>query len=166
DVYDESVPTSFPVVNGTGTVSHPLQPFVARFEEALQFGIRMRSDRQEVACAVYLSAYYQSCARAKLLMLVSAVEALAEAPKLSVRADRLRRALMYLAKIGRRLLWVPQEEAESLHGSLMGTRRASVRQSCKRLIELHLPEREFDSRPAARFFDSIYAMRSTIVHGG
>lgn len=166
DVFDESVPTSIPVISLTGTVSSSLGPFVACFREALQGDIRMTDERQEVACAVYLSAHYQSSARAKLLMLVSAVEVLAEARKLGRRTDRLRRLLMWTTRIGRRLLRVPEDEAESLHRTLMWAGQTSVRQSCKRLIELYMPDREFDSCPAFKFFDAIYGIRSAITHRG
>lgn len=166
DVFDESVSTRTFVFSATGTVVSSLEPFVASFQRALQDDVRITDERQEVACAVYHSAHYQSSARAKLLMLVSAVEVLAESPKLGGRADHLRALLGWVTRIGGRLLGVPRGESESLGTALTGARRLSVRQSCKRLIELHLPIRQYDSRSAFKFFDAVYGIRSAITHSG
>ena len=143
-------------------VRHALQDrFVRCFSSALTVTDPLTA-REEVALELYNAAFFQESVDARLLLRVSAVEALIETAACSPAALAHVDALISSTKSAA----LPRSERDSLVGALDRLRHESITRSGKRLVATLLVGRRYGDQPADEFFGRCYDLRSRLVHGG
>jgi hypothetical protein len=113
-----------------------------------------------VAFDLYGASYFDSNADSKLVLLVTAVETLADrdlrAPEVLDAVDRM------IAEV--KSLPVEARIRDSLRGGLRDLRYESIAQACGRLAA-RLGDVKYQDEPPVQFFSRCYTMRSHLVHG-
>lgn len=148
---------------GFAYVGHP-QPrdpaaLRMRFEATLKQAYSLRHPlmpKEVLAAQLYADSHFVPLHKARLLLLISAVEALADAPERSAAARELVEKMMHLVSTG----GLDPLEKEALSSQLGFLKWSSIRSTCRRLVRAHCDE---DSE---RRFLEAYAMRSALLHKG
>jgi hypothetical protein len=135
--------------------------FVSCFASALAVAHPLTA-REQVAFELYNAAFFQESVDARLLLMVSAVEALIES------APRSPAALAHVETLisATRAAALPPQERDPLLGALVRLRQESITRSGKQLIATRLPAREYSEVSGDELFARCYELRSRLVHGG
>ncbi len=123
---------------------------------------RSVSPKQELACELYVSSWFDVSYRSRFITLVTAVEALIEQKHHSRELIELLDSL----KIDLERLSVPEEVKASVSGSLERLKHQSISQAGRELARTLLPNRQFQGKDADRYFSYCYNLRSVILHSG
>jgi hypothetical protein len=150
----------------TGTDAHLVREVPAsRFADQIS-GVYQDSpafsDRQALAVELYQASHFEDSPRAKFLTLIVAIEALM---KPSPRTQDAREFVELLQQLVRRAA-LPQEDIESLVGSLKWLKDESKGKTGRTLAKYLLGDRNYGGKTASAFFNQCYGIRSQIVHTG
>jgi hypothetical protein len=108
---------------------------------------------------MYCAAHLEASDRAKFLLIVSAIEPLANTERLGPEVDSfVKDCLNRLHEYQN----ISVEVKQSLQGRLYGMQKASIRQSIKKLIRSRVPE----DHEAPAIIDEAYGLRSQLIHEG
>jgi len=139
---------------------HP-KYLVETFQEEID-AERTVTPKQELACELYASSWFDVSYRSRFITLVTAVEALIEQHEhASEVADWVRSAKISLAQLS-----LPDAVAASIGGSLEWLRYQSISHAGRDLVKRLLPDTQFQGMGAERFFSQCYNLRSQILHNG
>lgn len=160
-VYETDPTPSICWADAIGRLGIHRPEFESVFSAALH-EIEPLSPREKVAADLYNSSFFQPQPDGRLLLLVMAVEALAEPMPLSAEAqDVVDKMTAVLTEAG----GIPNNERASIRGRLDALKNESIRQATKRVVTERLGDRMYSQMPAPKFFDSCYHLRSSLVHG-
>ncbi len=112
--------------------------------------------QQRLALELYGLAHFESTVRTQFIILISVIEIL------SIRDRRPQESQNLLDEFVKRVeeVSLEQEQRKSLLQSLMNLRKDSISNSCKKLMNAHLGDKE------AKDFSKLYGLRSKIIHEG
>ena len=133
--------------------------FLGYFSKGLAADARM-TNREDIAFQLFHGSYFQEEADVRLILLVSAMEALIE------RADRtggIPKHVDVLEGVTRAAALSDDERAAVMR-MLDEMRRESIIAAGKKLIRDRLPEKVYDGQTAVRVFVDCYDLRSAVVH--
>lgn len=140
-------------------VGKPAERLSEAIRSARQRGVAL-SDREQLAYDLYSASFFQSSADARFVLLMMALETLLDpqdrSPEVLAHVDTLLAAT--------RRSGLPDNEVNSIVGSLTYMRKESIGQAGRRLVQALGERRYMDERPT-QFFTRCYAMRSQLVHG-
>ena len=138
-------------MKASGVIGRTIQSFDKRYFSTPQPRL---SDRDRLALTLFHASFFQPTADTKFLVLVMAIEALIKHnPKSSV-------AIRYV-DIFKEIIngsSLPDDEKNSLVGSLKWLRDESINQAGKRLVKERLGDKNFQNKPAPKFFSHVYAL--------
>lgn len=118
------------------------------------------SQREQLAYDLYSASFSVPSVDARYAMLMMAVEALIEQEPRSAPA----RALVARLVTETRATALPQDEIDSMVGTLEGLYEESIGQAGRRLASV-LGNRRYMGEPPGRFFSNAYQLRSRLAHG-
>lgn len=121
------------------------------------------SERVFIALELYSTAQFENSNRAKLIDIVSAIEALAIQKNYSNNENYdIDTVLDELCGEVDMHPIIPETVRASMKGQIRSLKRESVRRACRRLIEERIPE----YNDAMDIFEKAYGMRSKLLHEG
>jgi hypothetical protein len=115
---------------------------------------------EQTAFELYSSSFAAASTDARFIVLMMAVETLIDPHPRGAAVVTHVDALIDLT----RRSGLPQEEIDSLTGSLRSMQKQSISQAGKRLMGV-LGAEVFQGLPADKFFTRCYSLRSSLVHG-
>lgn len=119
-------------------------------------------ERTSISCDLYASSRFENSSRARFLLLVMAVEALAEQWNRSeVELALINRLMDAIAKAG-----LSQEQSAALLSGVGQLKRVSISHACRTYLTRSIAEGIVTDVEAARHFSKCYRTRGQIVHGG
>lgn len=119
------------------------------------------SQREELSYVLFNASFFQPTADSRFLLLIMAIEALIE-PK--QRSDESLAHVDSLIKQTKNAN-IPDQEKNSIVGSLEWLRLESINQAGKRIVSERLGNRMYIEMTATKFFTHCYGVRSNLVHG-
>jgi len=158
-IYETEPKPTFMGFEAIGQVSTPEDRLIEELKEARSTSPRA-SDRTDVAFDLFAASLSQTYIDASFVLLVMAVEALIEP---QVRESRVVEHVNQLISLINQAE-IPNDQKESINGSLRWLKKESIRQSGRRLSEC-LGDRTYKDLSAKKFFDRCYEVRSRLVHG-
>ena len=119
------------------------------------------SERDQLAFSFFNASLFRVTADARFLLLVMAIEAL------SNQISRSDTAVEHVDKLISVTFGanIPNAEKDSMIGALHRLKLESIKQAGRRLISERLGERNYENKPAPRYFSDCYDVRSKLVHG-
>ncbi|HEY9268202.1 MAG TPA: hypothetical protein VIO39_01965 [Methylotenera sp.] len=123
---------------------------------------RSITPKQELACELYASSWFDVSYRSRFITLVTAIEALIEQHEHTSEVTEWVRS----AKNSLTLLSLPDEVTASVRGSLERLRYQSISLAGRELVKCLLPSTQFQGMDAEKFFKKCYTLRSEILHNG
>jgi hypothetical protein len=148
----------------------PAQPLVGR-EEGGAIDVLRRTfreniqlaDQETIAYQLYQISTLQSMSELRLILLVTAIESVIPEMDKSAAAVALIDKFEETIKSSS----LSPEEIRSFQGSLRHLRKLSIGRAGKTLVDQVVPSTtSYQGMPAGEFFLKVYALRSTLVHGG
>lgn len=158
---DPELPTRFVASSVTPKLLKSTEDFERHFGRAVDMRLEL-DDKQRLAFELYGLSHFEAAERARFLTLVTAVEAAGEAK------TRSPDALAHVDKMVEltRGSGLPKSEIASMEGSLRWLRQESISKTCQDLVETFLAGEPYGGKPAKKFFQNCYAVRSEMVHSG
>lgn len=162
-VYEEDLelPTQFVASSVEATLRKSIDVFKQHFCQAVDMGLEL-NDRETLAFELYGLSHFESAERARFLTLISVVESISEAKARSPEAVGHVEELIRLTRES----GLPSAEISSMVGSLNWLRQESISKTCKDFVETFLGGEQYGGKPAKKFFEVCYAVRSQLVHNG
>lgn len=120
------------------------------------------TEKQILAAELYSASFFDVPFRSRFITLVTAIEALLDAPR---RSDAVQ-FFVDNAKTDVRKLKIDETTKEAIVGSIERIRYDSIGQTGKNLCEKLLANRKYAGRSPGSFFKYCYRLRSEIVHNG
>lgn len=120
------------------------------------------SRRESLALELFHAALFETRPRARLLLLVAAVESLLEP---EVRGNQAKLFVDDLI-IRTQASGMEKHEVDSIVGALRWLRKESISRTGRSLGSRLLAGREYADLPPDRFFAKVYSVRSALVHSG
>ncbi|MHC4179216.1 MAG: hypothetical protein ACYSWU_17015 [Planctomycetota bacterium] len=148
---------------GNATVVRTLQP--ERWKKAFIFALdsgHVLGERERAAFDLYTGAHLvRESQDARFILLFAAIETLIdEGP----RPESVRQLVdEFLART--KAADLPEDEKQSLVGSLKWLRSYSIRQAGRALVREQLGARQYGDVSAEKFFDRCYELRNRLLHG-
>ena len=141
------------------------QPTKEEFENIFSLAIeqpRIITERERLSFAFFNSSFFQESPEVKFILRIMAVEALLEQLP---RSNNSQAHVQKLIKITQDSNDLPQEEKDSLMGSLFYCLEESFRRRGGILAKNRLGNRKYNNKGAASFWKDCYDLRSKMVHG-
>jgi hypothetical protein len=138
---------------------------IATFERVFAFALthpRELTDAERLSLDLYNASFFEISPHAKFLTLVMAVEALLVPEPRPVAVGVHVEELIRLTETSKTL---PQNQIESLCGSLQWLLNESIGQAGRRLARERLAPKTYGGLSAPLFFTHVYSLRSKLVHG-
>lgn len=120
------------------------------------------SEKQMLAAELYSASFFDVSFRSRFITLVTAVEALLDAP---LRSNEIQ-GFVNDAKAKANALVADPATRQAVVSSLEWLRNDSIGQTGRALAERLLVNLEYDGLSAGKFFSHCYRLRSEIVHNG
>ena len=119
------------------------------------------TDREHLSLSFFNASFFQPEEEGRFVMLVMAVEALLSP------APRTAAALTHVADIIQMTKQsnLPEDEKQSLLGSLNWLKHESIGKTGQRLAASKLGSRMYNDKSPSKFFSACYDLRSRLVHG-
>lgn len=155
-VFDRTVSTGC-LFSGEAFGSWPQDVVLQELSKALK--VPMKDRRLLLSMELFVAAALESNDRARFVMVVSALEPLAEQQSLGPEVGKV---IDDLLQAFDNVTTIENEIKNSLRGRLIQLKRESVRQAMKRLCGVWLP----NDRAAWQKLDRAYALRSEMLHEG
>jgi hypothetical protein len=161
DVYEIQDGLLFASVSLDAALGKNHEAFIEQFREGM-ISPKPLSEKQRLAAELYGLSFFDMSFRSRFITLITAVEALLDAP---IRSQEIR---SFVDEIKARVSSVAADEAtkESMTSSLGRMKYDSIGQTGRSLAESLLGDREYDGMKAGKFFARCYGLRSEIVHDG
>jgi hypothetical protein len=137
------------------------ETFVDQMQQTLSAPLGL-SEKQMLAAELYGASFFDVSFRSRFITLVTAVEALLDAPL------RSREIQVFVddAKTKAKSLVADTATRQAIVSSLEWLRNDSIGQAGRLLAERLLVDLEYDGLKAGKFFSHCYGLRSEIVHNG
>ena len=120
------------------------------------------TNRERLSLDLYNASFFEISPHARFLTLVMAVEALLEPEP---RPDPVRAHVEELIRLTEMSGALPQNQKESLCGSLRWLLNESIGQAGRRLAREHLGAKTYGGLSGPQLFTHVYTLRSNLVHG-
>jgi hypothetical protein len=161
DVYESEEKTVFASCEVDAKLAKGGEAFVHGFGAFLHHPPAL-TDKMALSAELYALSFFEASFRARFLTLVTAMEALLEP------AQRDNTVCEFVIATQERVRSLPLDDGtrQALQSSLEWLKRESIGQAGRALADLYLPDREYMSQPASRFFTNCYNVRSQMVHAG
>ena len=161
DVFEHVENLKFIHVDMQATVQKHPENLVQTFQEEID-AERTITSKQELACELYASSWFDISYRSRFITLVTAVEALIEQHEhTSDVAEWVRSAKISLVQLS-----LSDDIAASVGGSLERLRYQSISLAGRELVKRLLPDTQIQGMDAEKFFKKCYNLRSEILHNG
>lgn len=161
DIFEHQDNLKFVHVAMQATAQKHPQYLVQTFLEEID-SRRTVSPKQELACELYVSSWFDVSYRSRFITLVTAVEALIEQNEHPQGvADLVCSTRKVLEQLS-----LPTAVEASIAGSLERLKRQSISQAGRELVKRLLPDSQFQGMDAERYFSYCYNLRSQILHNG
>ncbi|MFC9788890.1 hypothetical protein [Rhodococcus sp. NPDC127528] len=141
--------------------------FIPKSREQLLNSVRtvrdagvLPTDGQQLACDLFGASFFELNPETRLILLVTAIEALVIRERRSQESTDLINRFIQDVKGG----LLPDHEANSIIGSLRDLREESITQAGTRIAQ-SLDGRVYDDKTPEAFFRDAYKVRSRLVHG-
>jgi len=158
---DPKHPTRFVSASAALQVGRTPSDFEEYFLEAMDMELRL-TDKETLGLELYGLSHFESAPRARLLTLVSVIEAVTEDTPRSAQAIELVEELIRFTRNS----GLPKSEIDSLLGSLSWLKQDSISRRGKALVDEQIGQKEYDNKAAKNFFQYCYNVRSELVHSG
>lgn len=135
--------------------------FVNSISQAYK-GYRIDSAQKELAIELYTMSHFERTIAARFLILCTCLETLIETP------PRTQKAFQYIERLVEQTKSadIPNEDRDSLLGSLRHLKKESISQAGKKMSEALLGSKKYADKKPSDFFKYIYNLRSQLVHSG
>lgn len=162
-VYEEDpeLPTQFVAASVEPKVLKSTEDFARHFREAVDRRLEI-DEKATLAFELYGLSHFEAAERARLLTLISAIEAASEAKPRGPEAVAHVERMIELTRASE----LPNAEIASMVGSLEWLRQESISKTCRDFVETFLGGGQYGGKPAKKFFQDCYAVRSKLVHSG
>ncbi len=161
DVFEHQDNLKFVHVGMQATAQKHPRYLVETFQEEIHAS-RSVSPKQELACELYVSSWFDVSYRSRFITLVTAVEALIEQNEHPEEVA----ALLNSTNTNLKSLPLPADVVASISGGLGRLKRQSISQAGRELARALLPNRQFQGKDADKYFSYCYNLRSEILHNG
>ncbi len=134
--------------------------FMNAFTQAITLQPQI-ANRDLLAYTLFNASFFQPTTDSRFLLLIMSIEALLEPAFRSTDTQNHVRSLIEQTTSSS----LPDEERNSILGSLHWLLKESINQAGKRLTNERLGGRVYGDRAATKFFSHCYQLRSKLVHG-
>ena len=162
-VYPEDLPVRFPTLSADLTVVRGDEARLGAMLAEMYAADLDLSPKETLALALYSGAHFEVSARAKFVLLISALESLFEAAPRAPAAQRLVNSWLDETQ---RAPGLTRSERDSLRDSLRWLFDESIGATGRKLVSALLPARTYGGQPAVAFFTFCYDVRSQLLHRG
>ena len=161
DVYESQQGLRFASIDINPALGKNAESFVEQIRQNMSGPLRL-SEKQMLAAELYSASFFDVSFRSRFITLVTAVEALLDAP---LRSNEIQE-FVNEAKAKANALVADPATRQAVVSSLEWLRNDSIGQTGRLLAERLLGDLEYDGLSAGRFFSHCYRLRSEIVHNG
>jgi len=161
DVYESQEGLLFASVSIDAALGKNPESFIEQFRQGMTTPIPL-SDKQRLAAELYGLSFFDMSFRSRFITLVTAVEALLDAP---IRSQEIQ-SFINDAKTRADSLATDDATKQSMTSSLERIKYNSIGQTGRETAERLVAGREYDGLLAGKFFTHCYKLRSEIVHTG
>jgi hypothetical protein len=161
DVYETQKDLLFASIRFDAALGKNSDAFVEEFRERLITPIAL-SEKQRTASELYGLSFFDMSFRSRFITLVTAIEALLDAPRRSEEIQVFLENVIVMVNA----LDVEVATKQSITSSVERMKSASIGQTGRALAERLLSDREYNGLRAGKFFAYCYKVRSEIVHDG
>jgi hypothetical protein len=161
DVYERNPELKFVLVQATAQLGVNVDSFIATFVREFE-GARKISAKQSLAAEIYSSSFFDVSPKSRFITLVSAVEALLDPDPRPESVQLLVREMEQLVRASE----IDKPTADSIYGSLQWLKAESIGQAGRKLAARLLSSKQYENKPADKFFNESYVIRSSLVHRG
>ncbi len=159
---DEQYPTEIYSISGISIVCPATSElFTNEIKRPFASNVKL-SDKEILALELYGASHYEKSERASFLTLILALESLLEPKKRSNKTINHVKLLKEQTKCAD----IPENERNSILGSLEWLNSESISQGIKRMVNTFLKDKEYSGMPSIKFVTHCYDMRSKLVHTG
>lgn len=150
----------FASTNGQMTRGTTQESFIAAYAKALEASPTI-SESEELSYTLFNASFFQPTADSRFLLLIMAIEALIRPKPRS--GESLAQVESFVLQTKQANL--PDQEKNSILGTLRWLRVESINQAGRRMVNERLGDRIYLEMTAPDFFTHCYQMRSNLVHG-
>lgn len=161
DIYEHNEHTLFVKIDAKANVGKATQRLIDTFQREYA-NVRKISEKQLLACEIYVGSFFDISPRSRFITLVTAIEALLEPEK---RSDEVLNIISnFIEEIHQSQL--DGTTKNSIIGSLSRIQNESISQAGRALALRLLIDKSFNGQSSAEFFSYCYYKRSEILHNG
>jgi HAMP domain-containing protein len=165
-VYEDIPYSEFFSIDGPQIMKqHPLERVLGGVAARLNAS-RPLTRREKLSCELLHTARFERGAHARFLLTVTAIEALLENAKWTGATNDLMENLVEEMRRKVTEAKIPDDEKNSLKGSLNRMRYESISRTGQALAQQLLKEKYYQTLSPAEFFKRVYNTRSELVHSG